>query len=150
MMDATTDLVSRRDADPRLMASKKRHRNRPTSPPQSDCTVIAPTTTTDNEEEEENEDTDQEEVEENEGSDSDGSDVGEIEEECACDELEELNPSAIQRCRTRGVRVDYTSPEALEKAGLTTEYYADSEDEDAMIEGGCADSEDEDFRMWED
>ncbi|KAJ7800431.1 hypothetical protein B0H14DRAFT_2899810 [Mycena olivaceomarginata] len=149
MMDATTDLVSRKDADPRPMASKKRHRSPEEQTDEPTSKRLHRNRShhhTDNEEEEENEDTDEEEVEENEGSDSDGSDVGEIEE----DELEELNPSAIQRCRTRGVRVDYTSSEALEKAGLTTEYDADSEDEDAMIEGGCADSEDEDFRMWED
>ncbi|THH02301.1 hypothetical protein EW026_g580 [Hermanssonia centrifuga] len=34
------------------------------------------------------------------------------------EDLAEIDPSAIRSRRTRGVRVDYTSPEALAKAGL--------------------------------
>ena len=41
--------------------------------------------------------------------------------------LEEIDPSAIRSRRTRGVRVDYTSAEALAKAGLKP---GDDEDED--------------------
>ena len=37
------------------------------------------------------------------------------------EELEEIDPTAIRSRRTRGVRVDYTSKEALEKAGLKPE-----------------------------
>ena len=34
------------------------------------------------------------------------------------DDLEEIDPTAIRSRRTRGVKVDYTSAEALAKAGL--------------------------------
>ena len=37
------------------------------------------------------------------------------------EDLEEIDPTAIRSRRTRGVRVDYTSAEALEKAGLKPE-----------------------------
>ncbi|CAL1706443.1 unnamed protein product [Somion occarium] len=49
-----------------------------------------------------------------------GKDVQEEEEdeEMEEDSLEEIDPSAIRSRRTRGVRVDYTSAEALAKAGL--------------------------------
>ncbi|CAL1706445.1 unnamed protein product [Somion occarium] len=42
----------------------------------------------------------------------------EEDEEMEEDSLEEIDPSAIRSRRTRGVRVDYTSAEALAKAGL--------------------------------
>ncbi|KAJ7818001.1 hypothetical protein B0H14DRAFT_1379609 [Mycena olivaceomarginata] len=122
-------------------------RNRPTSPPQSDSTVIAPTTTPTTRKRRRTKTLTKRKWRRTKARAQMGATWARLRRK---DELEELNPSAIQRCRTRGVRVDYTSPEALQKAGLTTEYDADSEDEDAMIEGGCADSEDEDFRMWED
>ena len=50
------------------------------------------------------------------------------------DSLEEIDPSAIvpQGRRTRGVRVDYTSKEALEKAGLQDDEGEES-DEDVMM-----------------
>lgn len=37
------------------------------------------------------------------------------------DDLDEIDPGAIQKRRTRGNRVDYTSKEALKKAGLQEE-----------------------------
>ncbi|KAG1793761.1 uncharacterized protein BJ212DRAFT_1481229 [Suillus subaureus] len=69
------------------------------------------------EEEEEEEEEDEEEGEE------------EMEEEEEEDELEEIDPSAIVSRRTRGVRVDYTSEEALEKAGLTKDDHEDDDDD---------------------
>ena len=44
------------------------------------------------------------------------------------DDLAEIDPTAIKSRRTRGKRVDYTSPEALAKAGLKPE--AEEEDEE--------------------
>ena len=35
--------------------------------------------------------------------------------------MDEIDPTAIVSRRTRGIRVDYASKEALEKAGLTQE-----------------------------
>ncbi|KAF8441516.1 hypothetical protein L210DRAFT_3537398 [Boletus edulis BED1] len=48
------------------------------------------------------------------------------------EEVSEIDPSAIISGgrRTRGVKVDYTSKEALEKAGLKPEDSDDDEDED--------------------
>lgn len=45
------------------------------------------------------------------------------------EEFEEIDPSAIVGRRTRGVKVDYTSKEALEKAGLNPEEEEEEEDE---------------------
>ena len=42
----------------------------------------------------------------------------------------EIDPSAILPRRTRGARVDYTSEEALKKAGLTKEDHDDEDDEE--------------------
>lgn len=45
------------------------------------------------------------------------------------DELDEIDPAAILPSRrTRGAKVDYTSKEALEKAGLKPEHEDDDED----------------------
>lgn len=45
--------------------------------------------------------------------------------------LDEIDPSVIQPRRTRGVRVDYTSAEALAKAGIKPEELnEDAEQED--------------------
>lgn len=44
----------------------------------------------------------------------------------------EIDPSAIVGRRTRGIKVDYTSKEALEKAGLTAE--SDDDDEEMKDE----------------
>ena len=46
--------------------------------------------------------------------------------------MEEIDPSAILPTsrRTRGVRVDYTSKEALAKAGLTGNEIDEDEDEE--------------------
>jgi len=66
--------------------------------------------------EEDDDDDDEEEDEE-------AMDEDEEEEE---DDYAEIDPSAIQSRRTRGKKVDYTSPEALAKAGLKPE----AEDED--------------------
>jgi hypothetical protein len=45
------------------------------------------------------------------------------------DDHEEIDPSAILPRRTRGARVDYTSEEALKKAGLTQDDHDDDDDE---------------------
>ncbi|KAI8994003.1 hypothetical protein BD414DRAFT_481091 [Trametes punicea] len=74
--------------------------------------------------EEEEDEEDEEEEEEDE----------DMEEE---DDLSELDPSAIINTggrRTRGVRVDYSSPEALAKAGLKPEEAAeDDENEESFV-----------------
>lgn len=51
------------------------------------------------------------------------------------DDLAEIDPSVIigGTRRTRGVRVDYTSPAALEKAGLKPEDADDDEGEESFI-----------------
>lgn len=46
--------------------------------------------------------------------------------------MEEIDPSAIVGRRTRGVKVDYTSAEALSKAGLKKDE-VDEDDEDAKM-----------------
>ncbi|CCL98697.1 uncharacterized protein FIBRA_00701 [Fibroporia radiculosa] len=52
----------------------------------------------------------------------------------ARDELHEIDPSAIIGTRrTRGVRVDYTSAAALEKAGLKPEAADDDEGEESFV-----------------
>ncbi|KAI6125774.1 hypothetical protein EV401DRAFT_1937224 [Pisolithus croceorrhizus] len=45
------------------------------------------------------------------------------------DDLEEIDPSVITGRRTRGKKVDYTSSEALAKAGLTERDLEDEEDD---------------------
>ena len=47
--------------------------------------------------------------------------------------MEEIDPTAIKGRRTRGLKVDYTSKEALEKAGLTPKD-VDEDDDDEMKE----------------
>ncbi|KAG2132628.1 hypothetical protein BD769DRAFT_1666070 [Suillus cothurnatus] len=69
------------------------------------------------EEEEEEEEEDEEEGDE------------EMEEEEEEDDHEEIDPRAILPRRTRGARVDYTSEEALKKAGLTQDDHDDDDDE---------------------
>jgi len=51
------------------------------------------------------------------------------------DEFEEIDPTAVLPSgrRTRGVRVDYTSTEALRKAGLKPEDDVEEEGEDSFI-----------------
>ncbi|KAJ7079056.1 hypothetical protein B0H15DRAFT_933561 [Mycena belliarum] len=71
----------------------------------------------DEEEEEEEEDDDEEEESEDEEEES----------------FAEIDTSAIRPSRTRGVKVDYTSPEALAKAGLTAEDNDDEDDEDVKM-----------------
>lgn len=44
--------------------------------------------------------------------------------------LDEIDPSVIQPRRTRGVRVDYTSPEALAKAGIKPEEAVEDDEEE--------------------
>lgn len=46
------------------------------------------------------------------------------------EDISEIDPSVIQPRRTRGKRVDYTSPEALAKAGLTPGDAAADDEED--------------------
>ncbi|KDQ55834.1 hypothetical protein JAAARDRAFT_59800 [Jaapia argillacea MUCL 33604] len=53
------------------------------------------------------------------------------------DKLEEIDPSAILAPgarRTRGVRIDYSSAEALAKAGLKPEHLAADDDEEETFE----------------
>ncbi|PCH36069.1 hypothetical protein WOLCODRAFT_140208 [Wolfiporia cocos MD-104 SS10] len=70
------------------------------------------------------EDDDEEEEEEEEDDDDD----------MAEDDLEEIDPSAIIGTRrTRGVRVDYTSAAALQKAGLQPSSADDEEGEDSFV-----------------
>ncbi|KAJ6498993.1 hypothetical protein C8R45DRAFT_980631 [Mycena sanguinolenta] len=80
------------------------------------------------------EDTSMEEDEEDEEDDDDEDDEDDDEEEETDEEdnsPEKIDVSAIRSKRTRGVKVDYTSPEALAKAGLTPEDIArDDEDDD--------------------
>ncbi|KAG2074685.1 hypothetical protein BDR04DRAFT_1092903 [Suillus decipiens] len=68
-------------------------------------------------EEEEEDEEDEEEADE------------EMEEEEDEDDHEEIDPNAILPRRTRGARVDYTSEEALKKAGLTKDDHDDDDDE---------------------
>jgi len=69
------------------------------------------------EEDEEEEDEDEDMEEDEEMGDDDDDDV---------ETYDEIDPTAITGRRTRGVRVDYTSTEALRKAGFTE---GDEEDE---------------------
>ncbi|KAJ4483830.1 histone H2A.Z-specific chaperone CHZ1 [Lentinula aciculospora] len=79
---------------------------------------------------EEEEDDDDEDDE-----DEDDEEEGSEEEEDEDDSLEEINPSAIMSGRrTRGVKVDYTSAEALAKAGLKNNEKDDDDDDEEMKE----------------
>ncbi|KAF9009148.1 hypothetical protein BDZ89DRAFT_1078717 [Hymenopellis radicata] len=49
------------------------------------------------------------------------------------DDMEEIDPSAIVTRRTRGKKVDYTSAEALSKAGLKKDDKDEEDDEDAKM-----------------
>ncbi|KAJ7091107.1 hypothetical protein C8R44DRAFT_412256 [Mycena epipterygia] len=72
-------------------------------------------------------------MDEEEEEEDDDDDDDEEEEESEDEEEEsfaEIDPSAIQSRRTRGVKVDYTSAEALAKAGLTAKDVAGDDDED--------------------
>ncbi|KAF9467464.1 hypothetical protein BDZ94DRAFT_1249449 [Collybia nuda] len=74
----------------------------------------------------------EDEEEEEEDDDNEEEDDDEEEEE----DFEEIDPSAILPTgrRTRGVRVDYSSEEALKKAGLQATDQDDDSDTDAMKE----------------
>jgi hypothetical protein len=48
--------------------------------------------------------------------------------------FDEIDPSAIVGRRTRGARVDYTSKEALEKAGLKPGDAEDDEEDDVDMQ----------------
>ncbi|KAJ7346944.1 hypothetical protein DFH08DRAFT_1080881 [Mycena albidolilacea] len=76
--------------------------------------------------EEEDDDSEEEESEEEEDDDDE-------DEEEADDSKEKIDPSAIRSRRTRGVKVDYTSPEALAKAGLTAQDIAGDDDDDEDV-----------------
>ncbi|KAI6033012.1 hypothetical protein F5J12DRAFT_798162 [Pisolithus orientalis] len=46
------------------------------------------------------------------------------------EDMDAIDPSEIRARRTRGIKVDYTSPEALAKAGLRpTDLEQDTDDE---------------------
>ncbi|KAG1752902.1 hypothetical protein EDB19DRAFT_1903283 [Suillus lakei] len=77
------------------------------------------------------EDTSMEEEEEEDEEDEEDADEDMEEEEEEDEEDHEIDPSAILPRRTRGTRVDYTSEEALKKAGLTKDDH-DDDDEDGM------------------
>ena len=49
------------------------------------------------------------------------------------DNFEEIDPSVIVGRRTRGIRVDYTSKEALERAGVPENAKDDDEEEDVEM-----------------
>jgi len=78
-------------------------------------------------EEGEDEDDEDDEDEDNEMDEDDDEDDDEE------DEFEEIDPTAIVGRRTRGARVDYTSTEALRKAGLKPEEDAEEEGEDSFV-----------------
>ncbi|KAG7098470.1 hypothetical protein E1B28_000414 [Marasmius oreades] len=79
-------------------------------------------------EDERMEDEDEEEEEEEDDDDDDDDDEDMDVEES----LEEIDPTSIVGRRTRGKKVDYTSPEALAKAGLKKEELEDDEEEVKM------------------
>ncbi|KAF8210655.1 hypothetical protein K438DRAFT_1929635 [Mycena galopus ATCC 62051] len=80
------------------------------------------------------EDTSMEEEDDEDDDDDDDDDDEEEEDEEEEEEVdEEIDPSLIRSTRTRGVKVDYTSPEALAKAGLTAEDIARNDDEDEDV-----------------
>ncbi|KAF9446229.1 hypothetical protein P691DRAFT_777021 [Macrolepiota fuliginosa MF-IS2] len=74
----------------------------------------------------------EEEEEEDDDDDDDDDDAEEEEDDEVEETFEEIDPSAIVPSgrRTRGVRVDYTSAEALAKAGLKAEDLEKDEDGD--------------------
>ncbi|KAF9050155.1 hypothetical protein BJ165DRAFT_1456721 [Panaeolus papilionaceus] len=72
---------------------------------------------------------DEEDVEEEDDDAGSGEEEDEEEEE---EEFEEIDPQAILGRRTRGVKVDYTSKEALAKAGLNGNE-DDEEDDDVEM-----------------
>ncbi|KAF5351774.1 hypothetical protein D9756_007755 [Leucocoprinus leucothites] len=76
---------------------------------------------------------DEDENDEEEDNDEDGDEEDEDEVE---ESFEEIDPSAIVTGgrRTRGVRVDYTSKEALEKAGLKPDDADEDEDDDVDMQ----------------
>ncbi|CAA7260690.1 unnamed protein product [Cyclocybe aegerita] len=76
---------------------------------------------------------DEEEEEEEEEGDEDEAMGSDDEAEDEEEEYEEIDPSAIVGRRTRGVKVDYTSKEALEKAGLQGTEDDDEEDADVQM-----------------
>ncbi|KAF8558076.1 hypothetical protein OG21DRAFT_1481852 [Imleria badia] len=81
--------------------------------------VTSPDVSMEEDEDEEDEEEDDEDDDEMEEDDDDDDDE---------EEDPEINPSNIQGRRTRGVKVDYTSLEALKKAGLTKEDMEEEED----------------------
>jgi len=82
-------------------------------------------------EEEEEEDEDEDEDEEDEDEDDTDDEAADVDE----DSLEEIDPRDVQIIgrRTRGVKVDYTSREALAKAGLKPEGENEDDDEDMAL-----------------
>lgn len=75
-------------------------------------------------------DEDEDEDEEDEEDEEVGDEDMEEDDDDAEDNLEEIDPAAITGRRTRGIKVDYTSPEALAKAGLRqTDLEKDEDDE---------------------
>ncbi|KAH9484863.1 Histone H2A.Z-specific chaperone CHZ1 [Psilocybe cubensis] len=81
-----------------------------------------------------NEEEDEEEEEEEEDEEMQSGEEEEEEEEEE-EDFEEIDPSAILPTgrRTRGVKVDYTSQEALAKAGLQANDDGDDSDEDVEM-----------------
>lgn len=77
----------------------------------------------------------EEDEDEEEDDEDDEDEEEESEEEEADESLEAIDPSAIRSRRTRGVKVDYTSAEALAKAGFTTKDIEgdDEDDEDVAM-----------------
>ncbi|KAG6334218.1 hypothetical protein ID866_4876 [Astraeus odoratus] len=76
---------------------------------------------------EEEEDDDEEEEEEEE--EEEDNEVDEEDEDTPDDEMEEIDPSVITRRRTRGIRVNYASEEAYNKAGLVRGITPESDDD---------------------
>ncbi|KAJ3855248.1 histone H2A.Z-specific chaperone CHZ1 [Lentinula lateritia] len=77
--------------------------------------------------EDEDEEDDEDDEDEEEGSD------GSEEEEDEDDSMEEIDPSVIMAGRrTRGKKVDYTSAEAIAKAGLKSSEKEEDDDDDEM------------------
>ncbi|KXN90789.1 Histone H2A.Z-specific chaperone CHZ1 [Leucoagaricus sp. SymC.cos] len=74
--------------------------------------------------------------EDEEDEEDEGDDDAEEDEEDEEEIFDEIDPSAIVAGgrRTRGVRVDYASQEALEKAGLKPDEEDDDEDDDVEMQ----------------
>ncbi|KAL0581910.1 Histone H2A.Z-specific chaperone CHZ1 [Marasmius crinis-equi] len=79
------------------------------------------------------EDVSMDDDEDDEDDDDDDDDEEEDDDDEEEDSLEEINPEVIVGRRTRGNKVDYTSAEALAKAGLKQGDAEDDEDEDAKM-----------------